>query len=125
MVIRKRKGTVNSDTYSLNITYSEPDVRAKLKDWVLFSKENFGTKSTFHSSWTEQDLIQLISVRMFKEYAEKYQKELSVWAFRLSLKKGLLIKSTNNENAYYFAESLGVRTGRPPKEPWLLDADLR
>lgn len=125
MVVRKRKGTPNSDTYSLHLSYGEADVKAKLKERVIWLKSNFGSSYTFHTGFSEQEFLTLFSVIMFKEYADKYQQELALWAFRLSVKKGLIIKSANAENRYYFAESLGVRMGRPPENAWEWDADLR
>lgn len=125
MVIRKRKGTPNSDTYSLHLTFGEADVRGKLKEYVIYLKKNFGSTYTFHTPFTEKEFTDTITFLMFKDYAEKYQQDLALWAFRLSIKKGFVYKSAIEENSYYFAESLGVVMGRPPKDAWEWDADLR
>ena len=125
MVIRKRKGTPNSDTYSLHLTFGEADVRGKLKKYVIYLKKNFGSTCTFHTPFTEKEFTDTITFLMFKDYAEKYQQDLALWAFRLSIKKGFVYKSAIEENSYYFAESLGVVMGRPPKDAWEWDADLR
>ena len=117
MVLREKKINNRSDEVQVHCSFSLPDVKALLRMYATGECEAVEAINKQYPN-TEQDVRYWLEHdgRAFLSWPDRWQKELSGWAFAVAVRNKLLIPTSTDENKYFLADCLFARRGRPKKD---------
>lgn len=84
------------------LSFTEADVKRALKAYKGVLSKYLGNRATL----TEKDITHYLNHTVFAMFPDKYQIELSYWAFKLAVRQRLIYPSGDVPNTYIFADAL-------------------
>lgn len=116
MIIRKQNIQKSSEEVSMQVSFTEADVKKAMKDYYAKFAETCGNTYARNTPHTELDLLQFFERYMFNNFVQKYREQLSAWAFAMALRHKFILSSQDDEESkkfYFLSEKLSAKVGRP------------
>ncbi|MBR5747404.1 MAG: hypothetical protein IKY01_01310 [Prevotella sp.] len=116
MIIRKQNIQKSSEEVSMQVSFTEADVKKAMKDYYAKFAETCGNTYAKNTPHTELDLLQFFERYMFNNFVQKYREQLSAWAFAMALRHKFILSSQDDEESkkfYFLSEKLSAKVGRP------------
>ena len=116
MIIRKQNIQKSSEEVSMQVSFTEADVKKAMKDYYAKFAETCGNTYARNTPHTELDLLQFFERYMFNNFVQKYREQLSAWAFAMALRHKFILSSQYDEESkkfYFLSEKLSAKVGRP------------
>lgn len=116
MIIRKQNIQKSSEEVSIQVSFTEADVKKAMQYYYSKFADTCGNTYARNTPHTELDLLHFFEKNMFKNYVQKYREQLSAWAFAMALRHKFILSSQDDEESkkfYYLSEKLSAKVGRP------------
>lgn len=116
MIIRKQNIQKSSEEVSMQVSFTEADVKRALQYYYSKFAETCGNTYARNTPHTQIDLLEFFESNMFKNFVQKYREQLAAWAFAMSLRHKFILSSIDEDETkkvYYLSEKLRHKTGRP------------
>ena len=116
MIIRKQNIHKTAEEVSMQVSFTEADVKKAMQHYYATFSETCGNTFAKNTPHTELDLLHYFEHYMFKDFVQKYREQLAAWAFTMAIKHKFILSSQDNEESkkfYFLSEKLSKKVGRP------------
>lgn len=116
MIIRKQNVHKTAEEVSMQVSFTEADVKKAMQHYYSKFAEACGNTFAKNTQHTELDLLYFFEHYMFANFTQKYREQLSAWAFAMALRHKFILASQDDEETkkfYYLSEKLSAKVGRP------------
>ena len=116
MIIRKQNIQKSSEEVSMQVSFTEADVKKAMQQYYAKFANTCGNTYARNTPHTELDLLQFFERYMFNNFVQKYREQLSAWAFAMALRHKFILSSQDDEESkkfYFLSEKLSAKVGRP------------
>lgn len=116
MIIRKQNIQKSSEEVSMQVSFTEADVKKAMQFYYQKFADSCGNTFARNTPHTELDLLHFFENYMFKNFVQKYREQLAAWAFAMALRHKFILSSIDDEESkkvYFLSDKLAKKVGRP------------
>ena len=116
MIIRKQNVHKTAEEVSMQVSFTEADVKKAMQQYYSKFAEACGNTFARNTPHTELDLLHYFEHFMFENFVQKYREQLAAWAFAMALRHKFILPSQDDEESkkfYFLSDKLSKKVGRP------------